>query len=42
MLYDAQVVVGVGTLIRALDVGEKLRAKLGPRVDGVLWQVTEP
>ena len=42
LLYDAQVVVGVGTLIHALEVGDKLRAKLGPGVDGVLWQVVEP
>ena len=31
---DAQIVVGVGTLICALEVGDELRAQLGPGVDG--------
>ena len=42
LLYDAQVVVGVGTFVRALEVGNELCAQLGPGVDGFLRQVVEP
>ena len=36
LLHETQVVVGVGTLVRALKVGNKLHAELGPGVDGLL------
>ena len=42
LLDDAQIVVGMGPLIRALEVGDELRALLGPGVDGFLRQVAEP
>ena len=42
LLDDSQVVVGVGTLVRALEVGNELCAQLGPGVDGFLRQVAEP
>ena len=42
LLDDAQVVVGVGTLVHALEVGDELCAQLGLGVDGFLRQVAEP
>ena len=42
LLHKAQVVVGVCTLVRALEVGNEHPAELLPGVDGVLWQVAKP
>ena len=42
LLDDAQIVVGVGTLVRALEVGDELCAQIGPGVDGFFRQVAEP
>ena len=42
LLDDAQIVVGVGTFVCALEVGNELRAEISPGVDGFLRQVAEP